>query len=76
MKTGLQETLVVGYRPVVHAREGLMLGIRQPLEGPVFDTRQDAEHWCFHAMASHYDRRLGMADARIYPFKGLVKNSL
>ncbi len=25
-----------GYRPVVHAREGSMLGIRQPIDGPVF----------------------------------------
>ena len=24
------------------------------------------------AMISHYDRRLGMSDARIEPFKGLV----
>jgi hypothetical protein len=76
MKPRLPETLVVGYRPVVHAREGLMLGIRQPLDGPVFETKQDAEHWCIHAMASHYDRRLGMSDARIYAFKGLLENSL
>ena len=49
-----------------------MLGIRQPLDGPVFRTKQDAEHWCIHAMVSHYDRRLGMSDARIEPFKGMV----
>ena len=29
------QKLVTGYRPVVHAREGQMLGIRQPLDGPV-----------------------------------------
>jgi hypothetical protein len=29
--------MVTGYRPVVRAREGLMLGIRQPMDGPVFD---------------------------------------
>jgi len=63
---------VVGYRPVVHARKGFMLGIRHPLDGPVFETKQDAENWCIHAMISHYDRRLGMSDATIYPFKGMV----
>jgi hypothetical protein len=49
-----------------------MLGIRQPMGGPVFGKLTDAEHWCIHAMISHYDRRLGMSDARIEPFKGLV----
>jgi hypothetical protein len=63
---------VTGYRPVVRAREGLMLGSRQPLDGPVFETLQDAEHWCIHAMISHYDRRLGMSDAHIESFNGLV----
>src|SRR6476469_7451923 len=53
-----------GYRPVVRAREGRMLGIRQPLDGPVFDTLEDAENWCIHAMISHYERKLGMAGAR------------
>ena len=33
---------LTGYRPVVHAREGLMLGIRQPLDWPVFETSEDA----------------------------------
>jgi hypothetical protein len=64
--------LLTGYRPVVDAREGLMLGIRQPLDVPIFEKLQNAEHWCIHAMISHYDRRLGMSDARIEPFKGLV----
>jgi hypothetical protein len=63
---------MTGYRPVVRARQGLMLGIRQPLDGPVFQKLQDAEHWCIHAMISHYDRRLGLSDGRIEPFKGLV----
>ena len=31
------QKLVTGYGPVVHAREGHMLGIRQPLDGPVFE---------------------------------------
>jgi hypothetical protein len=49
-----------------------MLGIHQPLDGPIFKTMTDARNWCIHAMISHYDRRLGMSDARIKPFKGLV----
>ena len=35
----------MGFRPVVHAREGLMLGIRQPLDGPVFERMEHAEYW-------------------------------
>ncbi|HEY3475134.1 MAG TPA: hypothetical protein VGK56_11030, partial [Anaerolineales bacterium] len=57
------QKLVTGYRPVVHAREGRMLGIRQPLDGPVFEKLEDARNWCIHAMLSHYDRRLGLSDA-------------
>ena len=49
-----------------------MLAIRQPLDGPIFETMEDAEHWCIHAMVSHYDRLLGMSDARIYPFRGMA----
>ena len=36
--------ILTGYRPVVHAREGRMLGIRQPLDGPVFDKLEHAEY--------------------------------
>jgi hypothetical protein len=54
------QKLVTGYRPVVRAREGLMLGIRQPMDGPVFGKLTDAEHWRIHAMIDHNDRRLGM----------------
>ena len=64
--------LVTGYRPVVHAREGLMFGMRQPMDGPVFERLEDAEFWAFHVMIDHYDRQLGLSDARIEPFKGLV----
>ena len=63
---------VRGYRPVVRAREGRMLGIRQPLAGPVFDTFEDAENFCMYAMIDHFDRKLGMADAEIHPFKGML----
>ena len=31
------QTLITGYRPVVRAREGLMLGMRQPMDGPIFE---------------------------------------
>jgi hypothetical protein len=66
------QKLVTGYRPVVHAREGRMLGIRQPLDGPVFEKVEDARNLSIYAMIDHYDRRLGMSDARIEPFKGLA----
>jgi hypothetical protein len=38
------QKLITGYRPVVYAREGRMLGIRQPLDGPVFETLEDARN--------------------------------
>jgi hypothetical protein len=39
------QKFVTGFRPIVHARQSLMLGIRQPLDGPVFQKKlQDAEH--------------------------------
>ena len=66
------QKLIAGYRPVVHARQGRMLGIRQPLNGPVFDTLEDAENFCMYAMIDHFDRKLGMADAKIHPFKGML----
>jgi hypothetical protein len=51
-----------------------MFGIRQPLDRPIFETMLDAEYWCIHAMARHFDRhrRLGMSAARIELFKGMV----
>jgi len=36
------QKLVTGYRPVVRAREGRMLDMRQPFDGPVFDKLEDA----------------------------------
>ena len=64
--------LITGYRPAVYARQGLMLGIRQPLDGPVFEKLEHAEYWCWYAMLDHYERGLGMSDARIEAFKGTV----
>ena len=69
---GRAQKFVVGYRPEVRARQGVMLGIRQPLDGPIFEKLADARNWCIYAMIDHYDRRLGMSDARIEPFKRLV----
>ena len=66
------QKFIVGFRPVVRAREGGMLGIRQPLDGPIFVKLEDARNSCIYAMIDHYDRRLGMSDARIEPFKGMV----
>jgi len=52
---------MTGFRPAIYAREGLMLGIRQPLDGPVFEKLEHAEQWCIDVMIDHYDRRLGMS---------------
>ena len=30
------QKMITGYRPVVRARQGLMLGICQPLDGPCY----------------------------------------
>ena len=66
------QKFIVGLRPEVSAREGRMFGLRQPLDGPILEKLEDAQSWCIHAMISHYDRRLGMSDAKIEPFKGMV----
>ena len=63
---------MIGYRPVVNARQGLMLGIRNPLDGPVFASYQDALGWCIDAMIDHHERGFGMSEGRIEPFKGMV----
>jgi hypothetical protein len=47
------QKFVIGFRPVVRAREGRMLGMRQPLDGPIFDKLEDAQNWCIHVMISH-----------------------
>ena len=49
-----------------------MFGMRQPMDGPVFEKLEHAEEWCMDVMIDQYDRRLGLSDARIEPFKGLV----
>ena len=42
---GWHQKFVVGFRPEVRARQGVMLGIRQPLDGPVFEKLEDARNW-------------------------------
>ena len=66
------KTVVVGYRSAVYVRQGRMLGIRQPLDGPVFETLEHAEYWCWHAMLDHYERGPGMSDVRLEPFKDML----
>lgn len=66
------QEFMTGFRPVIHAREGLMLGMRNPLDGPIFETREEAVQWCVHAMLNHFERGLGMSDARIERFSGMV----
>jgi hypothetical protein len=45
-----------------------MIGMRQPMDGPIFEKLEQAEEWCIEVMIDHYDRRVGMSDARIEPF--------
>ena len=63
---------MTGFHPVIHAREGGMLGIRNPLDGPVFDTMEDAIVFTIGVMADHFDRGLDLSDARIERFRGMV----
>ena len=49
-----------------------MLGIRNPLDGPVFDTVEDAMVFTIGVMADHFDRGLGLSDASIERFRGMV----
>lgn len=62
---------MTGYRPSVYVRKGLMYGMRQPLDGPLFEKLEHAEWWCIGVMEDHFDRQLCMADARIVPFQGM-----
>jgi hypothetical protein len=67
-----QLRFMTGFRPVISARQGRMLGRRNPLDGPVFDTLQDAIAFSIGVMADHFDRGLGLSDDRIERFKGMV----
>jgi hypothetical protein len=67
-----QLTFMTGFHPVITARQGRVLGIRNPLDGPVFDKLQDAIVYSIGVMADHFDRGLGLSDAKIERFKGMV----
>jgi hypothetical protein len=71
-RKGPPQRFIKGFRPVIHAREGRMLGIRQPHDGPVFHMLQEAIAYCMNVMVSHYESRLGMSDASIERFEGMV----
>ena len=43
---GPPRKFMTGYRPAVHARQGLVWGIRNPFHGPVFEKLEEAEEWC------------------------------
>jgi len=43
LRNKTQRRLFSGFRPAVYARQGRLLGIRQPLARPVFDTLEDAK---------------------------------
>ena len=61
-----------GFCPVIRAREGRILGVHEVLDGPVFATMDDAIIYCIGVMASHFDRKLGLSDATIEPFDGML----
>ena len=67
-----QLTFMTGFRPIICARQGRVLGRRNPLDVPVFDTLLDAIAFSIGVMADHFDRGLGMTDARMELFKGMV----
>jgi hypothetical protein len=54
---------MTGLRPVIRARQGRMLGIR-PATG--------CDNLTIGVMADHFDRGLGLSDARIERFKGVA----
>ena len=63
-------TFMTDFPPLITARQGRMLGSRNPLDGPVFDKLQDPIVYSIGVMADHFDRGLGLSDARIERFKG------
>ena len=60
-----QLKFMTGFRPVIHARQGRMLGSRNPLDGPVFDRLEDAIDYSIGVMADQFDRGLGLSDLRL-----------
>jgi len=58
--------------PAVRALQGLTWGMRNPFDGPVFETIEEAEDWCIAVMDEHYYSMEGLSDAKIEPFSGMV----
>jgi hypothetical protein len=46
--------------------------MRNPFDGPVFETIEEAEDWCIAVMDEHYYSMEGLSDAKIEPFSGMV----
>ena len=68
-----QLTFRTGFRPVIHARQGRILGSRNPLDGPVFDRLEDAIIFTIGVMTDHFEDGIGSSDPRIERFKGAVR---
>jgi hypothetical protein len=62
--------LLNGYAPVVQVREGRLFFARSLLDGPIFQTRQEAQDRCFHIIMDNAERAGPLAEATITPFKG------
>jgi hypothetical protein len=56
----------------VQAREGRLFFARSPVDGPIFETRQEAENRCIEIIIENDDRGGPFAEATIRPFKGRV----
>ena len=62
----------IGYAPIVKAREGRLFFARSPVDGPIFETRQEAENWCIEIIIENDYRGGPLAEAIVRPFKGKV----
>jgi len=46
--------------------------MRNPFDGPVFETLEESEEWCIAVIEEHDYRCSGFCDATIEPFEGMV----
>ena len=58
----LQLTFMTGFRPIISARQERMLGSRNPLDGPTFDTLQDAITFTIGILTDLFDHGLELSD--------------
>jgi hypothetical protein len=63
-----------GFHAVVRPRGNPILGMRNALNMAIWSTRIEAIAFCMNVMVSHYESRLGMSDATIERFEGLVNS--